>query len=246
MKNTRGEITLATVLIIALVGGLGFLAFKKPKSMDKASRTATASQKVSAELEAAHQAELQALRNKSSSAAAGVTTIGKVADGLPDTPTKEAIVSEVGVVNSKLERPDTAELLAAERRANAILTGNIAEARRLNALAYEHSSQLQNRVVEAETRTAKAEAERQAVDLRLSEAAAKALGAEQASNRWKFALWVLAVIYLYTKLTHVGPGALAEAVKDIKGGTAGVTALDSVTTRFQQSVARFWQKHFTS
>ena len=244
MKNARGEITLATVLVIALVGGLGFLAFKKPKSLDGASRTATASQKATAELEAAHQAELQALRNKSASAAAGVTTIGKVADGLPDTPTREAIVSEVGIVNSKLEKPDTAELLAAERRANAILTGNIAEARRLNELAYAHSSQLQNRVVEAEARTAKAEAERQAVDLRLSEAAAKALGAEQASNRWKLALGVLVVIYLYTKLTHIGPGAIAEAARDMKGGVPGITALDSVTSRFQQKIARFLQKHF--
>jgi hypothetical protein len=244
MKSRSGEITLAKVLIIALVGGLGFLAFKKPKAMDGASRKAAASQKATADLQAAHEAELAALKAKSASASAGVSTIGKVAEGLPATPTKDAIAAEVEVVRSRLEPADAAETIAAERRANAILSGNIAEARRLNALAHAQTSALQTRLVEAETRTAKAEAAREAVDLQLSEAAARALGAEQASNRWKFALFALALVYLYTKLTHLGPGALAEAAKDMKTGTPGVQALDSVTTRFQQKIARFLQKHF--
>lgn len=244
--NNRGIAPLLVVGYIAVVGVLGFLAFKKPKALDGASRTAAASTVATANVNNAHNEEVDSLKNKSSSAAAGVATIAKVAGTLPDTPAKQAIENEAGIVQSKLETPNPAELLAAERRANAILTGNLQESRRLNELAYKDSAKLRERTIAAEAKSAKAEAARDAIDLKLGEAAAKALGAEQASNRWKIGLAAVALLYLYTKFTHLSPAAMAEAVADIKKGKEGLAAIDGVTTRLQQQLSRFWQKHFHS
>ncbi len=242
-KNYKGAVQLVVIGLIALAGACGFLAFK-PKKLDGASRNAAASQNATASVNAAHEAELQALKDKSSSAAAGVAVVGRVAGAMPDTPVRSAIVSEVGIVQSKLEPPNPIELLAAEKRAKAFLSGQLEEAHQLVTSAYQDSAALRDKLSAAEAKTAKAEAAREVIDLKLSEAAAKALGAEQASNRWKLGLAALAILYLYTKATHLSPGAIAEAAADIKKGTNGLVALDGVTTRLQQSLTRAWQKHF--
>lgn len=241
--NNRGVAPLLVVAYAAIVGVLGFLAFK-PKALDGASRNAAASTAATTNVNTAHNEEVNSLKNKSSSAAAGVATIAKVAGTLPDTLSKQAIQNEAGIVQSKLETPDPIELLAAERRANAILMGNLEESRRLNDLAYKDSAELRDRTIAAEAKTAKAEAVRDAIDLKLGEAAAKALGAEQANNRWKITLAAVAILYLWTKFSHVSYGAIAEAAHDIKQGKAGVEALDAVTTRFQQKLSKLWQGIF--
>lgn len=241
--NTRGVAPLLVVGYIAVVGVLGFLAFK-PKALDGASRNAAASTTASAAVNAAHDEEVNALKNRSSSAAAGVTTINKLAGTLPNTPTKQAIQNEAEITLTKQETPDPNELLKAERRANAILTGNLQESRRLNDLAYQDSVKLTERTIAAEAKAAKAESERSAIDLRLEQTAAKALGAEQANNRWKIAVAALVVLYLWTKFSHLSYGSLAEIAADIKRGKDGLTSLDNATTPIQQKLSRIWTSIF--
>jgi hypothetical protein len=242
-NNNRGIAPLLVVGYIAVVGLLGFLAFK-PKFLDKASKTAAASTVATADVNTAHGEEVRALKAKSASAAAGVAVVNQVAGTLPDTPARSAIVSEASIVQSKLEAPDPVEQLAAERRANAILTGNLEEARRLNALAYQDSASLRDRTIAAEAKSVKAEATRDAIDQKLGEAAAKALGAENASNRWKIALVAVALLYLWTKFSHLSYGSVAEIAADIKKGKDGLAALDSGTSRFQQKLSRIWGSIF--
>jgi hypothetical protein len=238
-NNNRGDGGLTVILLIAVLGACGFIAFK-PKFLDKASKTAAASTVATTNLNTAHEEEVKALKAKSASAAAGVAVVNQVAGTLPDTPARSAIVSEASIVQSKLEAPDPVEQLAAERRANAILTGNLEEARRLNALAYQDSASLRDRTIAAEAKSVKAEAARDAIDQKLGEAAAKALGAENASNRWKLAVLALGLLYLWTKFSHLSYGSLAEIAADIKKGKDGLTALDTAATPLQQKLSRIW------
>jgi len=186
-NNNRGDGGLTIFLLIAVLGACGFIAFK-PKALDKASKTAAASVTATTNLNAAHEEEVKALKAKSASAAAGVAVITQVAGTLPDTPTRSAIVSEASIVQSKQEAPDPVEQLAAERRANAILTGNLEESRRLNALAYQDSASMRDRTIAAEAGRTKAEAQRDAIDTQLKESAAASLAAQNANNRWKLAV----------------------------------------------------------
>jgi hypothetical protein len=242
-NNNRGIAPLLVVGYIAVVGVLGFLAFK-PKALDKASKNAAASTVATTDVNAAHGEEVKTLKAKSASAAAGVAAVIQVVGTLPDTPARSAIVSEASIVQSKLEAPDPVELLKAEQRANAILTGNLEEARRLNALAYQDSASLRDRTIAAEAKSTKAEAARDAIDQKLGEAAAKALGAENANNRWKIALVAVALLYLWTKFSHLSYGSLAEIAADIKKGKDGLAALDTAATPLQQKLSRIWGSIF--
>ena len=242
-NNTRGIAPLLIVGYIAVVGVLSLLAFK-PKALDKASKNAAASTVATTNLNAAHEEEVSALKAKSASAAADVAVVAQVAGTLPDTPARSAIVSETSIVQAKLEAPNPIEQLAAERRANAILTGNLEEARKLNTQAYQDSAALQSRVIAAETKAAKAEAIREAIDVKLGEAAAKALGAERANNRWKIGLAVAILLYLWTKFSHLSYGSVAEIAADIKKGKDGLSALDAGTSRLQQKLSRIWGSIF--
>jgi predicted DNA-binding protein len=224
---------------------LGFLAFK-PKALDKASKTAAASTVATANLNSAHEEEVTALKAKSASAAAGVAVVAQVAGTLPDTPARSAIVSETSIVQSKLEAPNPTEQLAAERRANAILTGNLEEARRLNTLAYQDSASMRDRTIAAETGRTKAEAQRDAIDTQLKESAAASLAAQNANNRWKLAVLALALLYIWTKFSHLSYGSLAEIAADVKKGKDALTALDSATTPMQQKLSRLWTAIFHS
>jgi len=244
-NNNRGDGGLTIFLLIAVLGACGFIAFK-PKALDKASKTAAASVTATTNLNAAHEEEVKALKAKSASAAAGVAVITQVAGTLPDTPTRSAIVSEASIVQSKQEAPDPVEQLAAERRANAILTGNLEESRRLNALAYQDSASMRDRTIAAEAGRTKAEAQRDAIDTQLKESAAASLAAQNANNRWKLAVLALALLYLWTKASHVSIGAVAEAAAGIKAGKGGLEALDGITTRLQQKLSRLWTAIFHS
>ena len=244
-NNNRGIAPLLVVAYIAVAGVLGFIAFK-PKFLDKASKTAAASTVATANVNTAHEEEVKALKAKSASAAAGVAVVNQVAGTLPDTPARSAIVSEASIVQSKLEAPDPVEQLAAERRANAILTGNLEEARRLNALAYQDSAVMRDRTIAAEAKSAKAEAERAAIDTQLKETAAASLAAQNANNRWKLAVLALGLLYLWTKASHLSYGSVAEIAADIKKGKDGLTALDSGTSRLQQKLSRIWGSIFHS
>jgi hypothetical protein len=242
-NNNRGIAPLLVVGYIAVVGLLGFLAFK-PKFLDKTSKTAAASTVATTNLNTAHEEEVKALKAKSASAAAGIAVVNQVAGTLPDTPARSAIVSEASIVQSKLEAPDPVEQLAAERRANAILTGNLEEARRLNALAYQDSASLRDRTIAAEAKSAKAEAARDAIDQKLGEAAAASLASRNAINRMWLGIIVLAALYLWTKFSHLSYGSVAEIAADIKKGKDALGALDSGTSRIQQKLSRIWGSIF--
>ena len=242
LKSCRGG---GPLIYVVVAGVLALAAFMfKPRALDGDSRRADASVAASKDVEKAHDDKDKAVKQKSSEAAASVEVMSSVIAVLPESPEKTFLVEEGKVVKSKLEPPDPMELLAAEKRKVAILTGQVEEGHRLYALAFQHTKELEEKLSAADAKIAEKEAQREAVDLKLQQTASERLGAERQRNQILVALAVLVVLYLYTKVTHLSPNALAEAVKDIKGGTPGVQALDSVTTRTQQAIARFIQKHF--
>jgi len=206
-NNNHAAVQLAVVVCILLAGALGLVTLK-PKKLHGESRRAKESTEATAELIAASKEKETALKRKSAEAAASVEIIGGVVGTLPDTPEKSFLTQETKVVSSKLESPDPAALLEAEKRKVAVLGGQIELTQKLYGRAFEHAKELEERVVKAEARAATAETQRAAIDLKLEQAAAENLGAERTSNRYLVAIGLLAVLYLYTKITHLSPGCL--------------------------------------
>ena len=238
-----GAVQIVVMLCVLLAGALGFVTLK-PKMLHGDSRRAAESTAATTELINANKEKEAVLKKKSAEAAASAEVMGSVVGSLPETPEKSFLTEENKVIRSKLEAPDSAALLEAEKRKVAVLSGQIDLARQLYGQAFEHAKDLEARTIKAEARATKAETERSAVDLRLEQIAAERLGAERTSNRYLVAIGLLVVLYAYTKITHLSPGALAEAAKDIAGGVTGQQALDNVTTRLQQKLSRFYKKHF--
>lgn len=242
-QKNSGVALLVVIGALAIAGALGLWVFK-PKALHGESKRAEQSEQVSAEVKAAHEKEIAAEKKRSSEAAASSQVMASVVASLPATPEKQFLTEEGKVLASKLESPDPTELLKAEQRKNAVLTGKVAEAELLYSQALQHSSELSRDLVQAKEDTSRALAARDAVDRNLNETAALHRGMERQRNMTILALAALAAVYLWTKLTHLSPGAMAEAVADIKKGVNGVDAIDLVTTRSQQKLVAFWQKHF--
>lgn len=226
MKTYRSGAAVVIVLAVIAVLGGAVMAFK-PKFLHGDSKRAAASTQTTEELIAAQ-------KKLSSVAAASVQKIGEANAVAPESPVKEFIAREVPVAMASLEKPDQTALLEAERRKNAVLSGKIEMAEKLYGDAYKRAD-------EAQKVATAAIAAKRASDLELERVAAERLAAERSQNRWIIVACVCGALYLYTKFTHVGPGALAEAVSDMRkqGATKGIAALDGITTRFQQSMVRF-------
>ena len=224
MKSNRGGITLLILAVLAL-SGLGVWALK-PRATHGDSRRADASAAASDKLVAATNAPAAV-------AAASVAKIAEANAQAPASPARDFIAQESQVAAANLPAPDPQALLAAERRRAAVMEGQRDEARALYADALKRADQLQREKTEAIR-------QRQAVDSELAQVAAERLGAERTQNRLALVAALAVALFLYVKLTHLAPGALAEAVADIKSGKAApLQALDGVTTRLQQRFVSF-------
>jgi hypothetical protein len=236
-RNSKGIAPLVVIGALALIGAVG-LWVAKPKALHDETRRADQSEQASVEVKAAHEKEVAALNHKSAEAAASAQVMADVTASLPATTEKKFLIEEGKVMASKLEAPDPAELLRAEQRKNAVLSGKVAEAESLYSEALKHSAKLSDDLADAEAKTAKAQAARDEVDRALAETAALHRGMERQRNMTLLGLALLAALYLWTKLSHLSPSALAEATADIHKGKDAIAALDGVASRFQQKLTR--------
>lgn len=229
MKNSQRGVAVMAVVAVVAVLGLGAVLFK-PKFLHGDTRRAAEAAKTT-------EALLASQKKLSATAAASVVMIGEANTVAPDSPAKNFIAREVPVALSTLESPDPTALIEAEKRKNAVLQGKIDLIERLygdQAKAVE-SLRRENAAVLAAKRASDAE---------LAQVAAERLGAEKTASRWLFVAVACVLLYLYTKFTHLGPSAISEAVSDMRkqGDSAGITAIDGVTSRLQQKMVRFINK----
>jgi len=177
MKSRRGEV--ATILIIGLVAVVGLmLAPKVVPILNGDSRRAANGQNTTAALNQAHEAPAAANT-------ASAQVIGQAAARLPDSPAASFIRQEVPIMLARGPVPDAAELIAAEKRLNAYLTGQLDEARRLHSSALTHAGDLRAALADAQA------AKRNADDA-ISTAAAEKI----AANRTALGLGALAALAL--------------------------------------------------
>ena len=177
MKSLRGEV--ATILLLAIFAiGAGLVATKTLPILNGESRRAAKGQETTAALNAA--ANAPAAANTASA-----QVIGQAAARLPDSPAATFIRQEVPIMLARGPLPDAAELLAAEKRLNAYLSGQLDEARKLHGKALEQAGDLRAALADAQA------AKRNADDA-ISTAAAEAI----AANRTALGLGALAALAL--------------------------------------------------
>ena len=219
-NNQRGEVVTIVLICCALLGGL-FLV-KKPKVFDKRSKQADSSVVATANLE-------NVTNERGSQAAASVVAISKANTLAPDSPTKDFITKEIPVALANLPAPDALALIAAESRRAAVMEGRAIEAEKLYAAALQNASTLQK---ERDT----ALAARRAIDSQLVEAAALQRGAEGERNLFIIVAVLSVALWLYCKITHFSPSAIASAISDIRKGSDPVTSLDIAASPLQQKI----------
>lgn len=199
-NHKNGEVTLAALLVVAFVG-VGALWLSKPRKLDGESRRAAAGIEATAQLEAAHKAELAAKDAQAATAAASVAQIGVAAADVPASPAADFIRREVPVAAASLPKPDPAALLAAEQRRLAVMEGRLAEADRLYRGAYADAQRLAERVAKVERERDEAQAARDAADRKIAEAAAANLALTRQSRlQWAgLALLAVAALWVWVK-----------------------------------------------
>ena len=214
MKTTHTARAFAFVpvlLIIAAITGGAWLV--KPSLFPGASRRAEKSASTTAEL-------IQADTARAAAAAASVVKIAEANTTAPDSPAKSFISQETTVALAHLPTPDAASLTEAERRKNAVLSGNLDEARRL----YESAAQKADKL--ARERDAAISA-KLASDTALATAAA----AEHAAQIQRLAAFAVALLcsglWVYSRIYGITPATLGNVVADIRAGAAPIQALDT-------------------
>jgi hypothetical protein len=227
MRNTnRGEIVTLVLLILVLVGGAAMVV--KPKFLSGETKRAEESARTTRELVATFE-------KKESLVAADVTTISEVSGSLPASKEKDFVRQESRLVLSRLRAPDPEELLKSSERANAVLQGELKEANKLYADAAGETKVLLKEIE-------KVKGDKDASDLKLQTVAAAHLATERQRNIAIIAVIVFGLLWFYVSSSRPSPGAIATAVNDMRSGTDPVTALDGVTTRFEQTLVRFFAK----
>lgn len=215
----------AWVFVLYAVAGIGAaLVWMKPKFLHGDSKRAETSAKTTEALVAVDD-------HRGAVAAASVVKIAEANGMAPESPSRSFIAQEVQIAEANLPAPDSKALLEAEKRRSAVMEGRLQEASGLYDKALKRSDQL-------EKERSLALAAKRASDDALEQVAAERLGAEKVKDRAIIVAVALGLLYLYTKFTHVGSGAMAEAVHDIKKGVPAIQALDGATTRFQQMIVR--------
>lgn len=231
--NRRGLAFLPVLGILALLG-VGGWGLSKTRFFHGESKRADASTKTTEELLAAQNAQ-------GAAAAAYTQTAGEVVSTLPESREKDYLGRALGISLSYLPKPDPQKIIEAQNLKIAVLSGQLELANKLTGYAL-------TRAEAADRRTAQAISSKRASDLALQESAAEARGAEQQAFWLMLVAIAAGVLWIYNKLTHLSPGALATAVADIRNGTgeqnSAIAALDGVTTPTQQMMvkANVWFK----
>lgn len=227
LKSRAGVAPLLILLYIAGAAAVG-LFVAKPKFLSGESKRAEKSAKTTDEL-------ITAKDKKSAVAAASVVKIGEANAEAPSSPQKDFITREIPVALAGLPAADIEALLAAEARKRAVCEGQLLQADKLYGAAMEHTKELEQKVVAAT-------AAKRAADVELQTVAAANLATERQATRWIIVASLCIGLYVYTKFTHIGIGAIHEAVSDMKAGVPGVQAIDNVTSRLQQKLCRLTAK----
>lgn len=232
----RGEV--ATIALVA-VAAVALLAWAfKPRVLDGESRRADASQAATAQVSAAIAATDAAQAAKGAAAAASLAQIGTAAASLPPSPAADFIGREVPLALGYLPAPDPAALLEAERRRLAVMSGQLEEARRLYAAAYQDAAAAQARAQRAETERDAALAERRAADAAISEAAAANLALARRSRLQWLGIGLLVVVAGLAWLNGVSPAKIGRALAAVRAGETPVAAFDRVLPEWMQSRVR--------
>jgi hypothetical protein len=222
-RSIRGEGTLAIFVILGLLG-LGGWGLSKTKWFHGESKRATASTETTATLDAAHV-------DQQAKASATFQKIGETNAEAPESPQKRVIARFVPIGLGLTGAPDPAFLLELEKLKVAELTGKLAQADKISATLLQDAAQMRQDY-------AKALAAKRAADLAHEQAAAEARGAEQQAFWLMLVAGAAAVLYVWTKLSHVSPLSLSAAVRDLREGTtepnAAIASLDANLTPFQQ------------
>jgi hypothetical protein len=194
MKSQRGS-----ALVIVLLVLVGVLAAPKVVPIINGdSRRAEEGQTTTAALNAASNAPAAANT-------ASAQVIGQAAARLPDSPAATFIRREVPIMLARGPVPDAAELIAAEKRLNAYLSGQLDEARRLHSSALEQAGDLRAALADAQ-------AAKRASDDAISTAAAEKI----AANRAALGLGVLAALALAAFVwVKIQAGGLTSALSKI-------------------------------
>jgi hypothetical protein len=208
--NTRGEASTIVIVVLALLA-VGFL--KAPDLFDRDGKRAEESQEATEQL-------IKAQEKQGASVAASVVEIGTANTMAPESPAKAFITREVPLTLSQLPTPDAMALNAAEQRRLAVMEGRLQEANQLYLGAHERADRL------AKELTLAVEARRQA-DVALIEAAAAKRAAEKQRVIIIFIAVCLFGLWVYAKLTGLGPRALGQIAADIRSGSHPIAALDS-------------------
>jgi hypothetical protein len=212
MKNkTKGIVVSEVLLLVAIVGALGFFAF--PKLFDGQSRRADSSVEATAELEAANKAQ-------GAFVAASITSIQKANSDAPESPSKDFIGLESGLALSGLPSPDYKALLESEKRRVAVMEGRIEEISGLYEKAGKRLSELQKERDEAVLH-------RQAIDQKLVEAAAVSRGKDQVIAAVGLLALLLLCVTVYMKLFGINSATLGLMAADIRSGTPPIIAMDT-------------------
>jgi len=222
-KN-RGAVGLVVVLAVAVVAVVGTWV-AKPKILDGASKRAAASTEATANLE-------KVTQHKDALAAASITKIGEANANAPESKEKNFITREILVALGLLPAPDSQGLIDVEKRKVAVLEGNVAAINVLYDKALKESEKVKH---ERDL----ALAARQRADLDLETAAAEQLGAQRQRNQILLLAALAIGLFLYVKITHFSPGAMADVVNDIRNDVHPITAIDGAASRLQQKIVNF-------
>ena len=224
MKSQRALAVESVILVIALVGFLGWGASKTLPVFNGESRRAAKGQEATAALNAA--ANAPAAANTASA-----QVIGQAAARLPDSPAATFIRQEVPIMLARGPVPDAAELIAAEKRLNAYLSGQLDEARRLHSSALTQAGDLRAALADAQA------AKRNADDA-ISTAAAEAI----AANRTALGFGVLAALalaaFVWVKLQAGGLSATLSKLVPIIDEHGTENLYDTLSKKFDATEKR--------
>lgn len=224
--STRGEITLGSLALIALVALVVGIAAPKPKFLDGRSREADKSAEVSAEVEKRVGEQLAANHKTAATVSASLNQMGVAASQLPDSPQKQFIVREGVWLSPLLPPPDPAALLAAERRRVAILEGKLELADKLYATANKERAALLARAAKAEAKADAAFASRRAMDGQLAESAAYQRGQQAVIGILAAIVVLVVILWILAKVNGFTPQTLGRMIADIRSGESADVVFD--------------------
>ena len=219
--NSKGE-TSTVVLIVLALAALGFV--KIPALFDRDTARAEDSQQATEQL-------LDAQKKQGAYVAASVQEIGVANAMAPESPSKAFISREVPVALSSLPSADPMALIEAERRRVAVMEGRLTEANRLYGEEAVRAEKLASQLALAQ------EARRQA-DQALLEAAAAKKAKDQQMRIIMLIAGLLAVLWVYSYLTRLGPKSIGMIAADIRSGSHPIAALDSHVPDWLKSSVR--------